>query len=700
MSLSDILGSALSGLGVSQAALRTVSNNIANVSTPGYARQRVSISTGVTAGQVNGVVVGEPHRVADRFLEGTVYRRAGDMGRADVTANYLDRLQSLLGAPGDVSALPARLDAISSSAIAMTAAPGSPQSVAVFTSNVEDAITTLQQLDRDVSGLRGDVESEVGYSVDRINGLLKQIHDLNESVSRLSGTGRSAAGLEDQRMIAVEELSGLMKVVVRPQPDGRLSLESASGAVVLDKRLRQLSYPVSGEGVSQPVYPVIDLRFADAAGQPGAATGEKLDSPAVGGRLGGLLDLRDRALPEFSEKLGALFAGMAETLNAVSNANTSVPPPASLEGRATALIGSDRHGFTGAATFAVTRADGTLIAKTRIDFDALGAGASVDDAVAAINAGLGGAATASFGANGTFSLRANGTGNGVVVAQDGNAPSSRGGMGFSHYFGLNDLVRSERSTLGPSGFTAEDPHGFGAGETAEIVLRDSTGRVLTRHTLTGSQGSTFGDLVSELNGSPLGRFGSFALDDRGRFRFEPDASVPGASLSIPSDSTNRHGTGLSFSAVSSLTGAASGLSLGKVRPDIMADAAKLPLARFQADATMGLKALGAADIRGASAFADQLGKARDLGKDGVVTLDRFSSLLLGRAGTQAAQAASALNAAATRRDDAVNRRDSYAGVNIDEELAQMVVFQNSYSAAARVITTASEMYDTLLGMIR
>ncbi|OWK28338.1 flagellar hook-associated protein FlgK [Sphingomonas mucosissima] len=700
MSLSDILGSALSGLGVSQAALRTVSNNIANVSTPGYARQRVSISTGVTAGQVNGVIAGEPHRIADRFLEGTVYRRAGDMGRADVTANYLDRLQSLLGAPGDASGLPARLDAISSSAIAMTAAPGSPQSVAVFTANVDDAITTLQQLDRDVSGLRGDVESEVGYTVDRINGLLKQIHDLNDTVSRLSGTGRSAAGVEDQRMIAVEELGGLMKVVVRPQPDGRLALESASGAVVLDKRLRQLAYPVSGEGVSQPVYPVIDLRFADSAGQAGASTGEKLDSPAVGGRLGGLLDVRDRALPEFSEKLGALFAGMAETLNAVSNANTSVPPPAGLEGRATPLVGSDRLGFTGAATFAVTKADGTLVAKTRIDFDALGAGATVNDAIAAINAGLGGAAIASFGANGTLSFRANGSGNGVVVAQDGNAPSDRGGLGFSHYFGLNDLVRSDRSTLGPSGFAAQDPHGFGTGETAEIVLRDSTGRVLTRHTLTGSGGPSFGDLATELNASPLGQFGTFAIDDRGRFRFEPDAAVPGASLSIPSDSTNRLRTGLSFSAISSLTGAAGGLALGKVRPEILNDATRLPLARFQADAAVGQKALGAADIRGATAFAEQLGKARDLGKDGVVTLDRFSSLLLGRAGTQAAQAASTLSAAAARRDDAVNRRDSYAGVNIDEELAQMVVFQNSYSAAARVITTASEMYDTLLGMIR
>ena len=66
---------------------------------------------------------------------------------------------------------------------------------------------------------------------------------------------------------------------------------------------------------------------------------------------------------------------------------------------------------------------------------------------------------------------------------------------------------------------------------------------------------------------------------------------------------------------------------------------------------------------------------------------------------QAAQANTSLNDAAARRDDAVNRRDSFAGVNIDEELAQLVVFQNSYSAAARVMTTATEMYDKLIRMV-
>ncbi|MFV0623243.1 flagellar basal body rod C-terminal domain-containing protein [Sphingomonas sp. ac-8] len=698
MSLNEIFGSALSGLNAAQAGLRTVSNNIANVGTAGYAREKVATTTAVTGGRVTGVAVGETTRVADRFLESTVYKRAGDVGKADATAAYLDRLQALLGAPGAESGLPARLDAISQSAIAMTASTSSVQAVAGFTADVQDAVASMQQLNDDVTILRGDVESEVGNSIDRINGLLVRIDDLNSTVSRLDALGRSSAGAVDQRNSAVEELSGLMKLTVRDQPDGRVTIETASGTTLLDRRLRLLSYPSSGEGVSQPDYPSIDIRFADASGQPGASTGDKIDSVAVGGRLGGLLDLRDRTLPAFSEKLGVLFGGLAQSLNAVSNAGTTVPPPSQLTGGQTALTGSDRLGFTGATTFAVTKADGTLVASTKVDFTALGSGATVNDAVAAINAGLRGVATASF-VDGKLTLQAKGSGTGMVVAQDANAPSTRGGAGFSQFFGLNDVVKSDASTLTPSGFIADDRTGFTAGETTEIVLRDASGRAVTRYSMTAAEGDTFGDLVSQLNDSSLGSFGSFALDDKGRIQFQPSASVPGASLSIPSDSTNRYGTGRSFSSIVGLTGTESGLSTAGVRPDVLADATKLPLARFQDGVAVGGKALGAADNRGATAFADQLAKAVDLGRDGVTTLERFSSLLLGNAGTQASQASDALADATARSTDAVNRRDSFSGVNIDEELANMVVLQNSYSAAARVMTSASQMYDTLIAMM-
>ncbi|WP_182912056.1 flagellar hook-associated protein FlgK [Sphingomonas cavernae] len=698
MSLNEILGSAMSGLAASQAGMRSVSNNIANVGTAGYARERVSLSTGVTSGRVSGVVIGEPERVADKFLESAVYRRAGDIGRSEAAASYMDRLQSLLGAPGAESGLAARLSAITTSASEMTGLQGSAQAVARFTGNVQDTIGQLNQLDRDVSGLRADIETELGYTLERANVLLRQVHDLNDEVARLDGLGRSSAGAADRRMIALEELSGLMKVNIREQADGRVTIDTASGQVLLDRRLRQLSYP-GGSGASQPTYPPVDIRFADANGNIGAATGEKIDSAAVGGKLGGLIDLRDRALPEFSEKLGVLFTGLAESLNAVSNAGTTLPPPASLVGRESGLIGTDRLGFTGAATFAVLGNDGTLIARTTVDFTALGAGATVDDAITAINAGLGPNATASI-VGGRLSISATAANTGVAIAQDAANPSNRAGLGFSQFFGLNDIIRSDSSALVPSGLIASDPHGFGAGETAEIVLRDSSGRTLTSYTLTGSVGPSYGDLVTELNTSPLGAFGSFAIDGRGRIQFQSTVAATGATVSVPSDSTNRFGTGRSFSTLSGLSGDSSGLSNAEVRPDILASTTRLPLARLQLGAAIGEKAIGAGDVTGATAFVDQLARAVDLGKDGVVTVERFSSLLLGRAGTQAAQAQSAFEDAAARMDDAVNRRDSFAGVNVDEELAQMVVLQNSYSAAARVMTTASEMYDTLIAMLK
>lgn len=698
MSLNEILGSAISGLAASQAGLRSVSNNVANVGTPGYARERVGLSAGVTNGRVSGVVVGEPERVADRFLENAVYLRSGDMGRAEAASSYLDRLQALLGAPDSEAGLPARLDAISSSAIKLTSSQSAAQNVAVFAGDVQDAIGSMKQLERDVDGLRADVESEVGYTVERINGLLSRIHDLNNTVAQLDGLGRSSAGAVDLRVSALEELSTLIQVTVRDQPDGRVTIDAASGVALLDKRLRQINYPSPGTGVAQPIYPAMDVRFADSAGQMGPATGDRLDSAATGGKLGGLIDLRDRSLPRFSEKLGVLFGGLAETLNAASNAGTTSPAPASLTGRSTGLVGTDRLGFTGTAHFAVVGASGTLVAKTAIDFASLGPAATVDDAVTAINAGLGGAATASY-SGGVLTIQANGAGNGVAIAQDANAPSDRGGVGFSHYFGLNDVVRSDDSTLVPSGLASGDPHGFAAGQTAEIVLRDASGRSLTKFTLSPPAGGTFGDVVNQLNAGPLGGFGAFALDSRGRVQFQPSASVPGAVLSIASDSTERFGTGRSFSALSGLTGASAGLSRGEVKADVLADPSKMPLARLDLNAAVGQRAIAPGDLRGATDLIDRLGAAIDLGKDGVATLERFSTNLLGGAGLEASRAEASRFDAEARRNDAATRRDSFSGVNIDEELAHMVVLQNSYSAAARVMSTATEMYDTLIAMV-
>ncbi len=698
MSLNQILSSAISGLSASQAGMQTVSNNIANVNTTGYARQKVSLATSVSGGQVTGVVVGEPSRVADKFLENAVYQRAGTSGRADVVNTYMDRLQSLLGSTTSTSSLTARLNAISSAVSEISGLNGSAQSIALFTGNIDDTLDTLNGLTKDVSSLQADVETDVGSTVDRANVLLQKINSLNDEVARLQGLGQSTSGVADQRMSALQELSGLMNVTVREQSDGRVFIDTASGQTLLDKRLRQLSYN-SGAGASQATYSSIDIRFAADDGTMGASTGEKIDSTSVGGKLGGLLDMRDRVLPQFNEQLGQLFSGLAETLNKVSNEGTTLPPPNTLTGQANGLTGSDRLGFTGKATFAVLGKDGTLVNKVTVDFDALGSGATVDDAIAAINAGLSPDATASIDAKGVMSITATSSSNGIAIAQDPDTPSDRAGVGFSQFFGLNNIVRSSTSALTPSGFTSTDPTGFASGQTAQIVLRDTNGKVLTQYTYTSTGSDSWGDLVSNLNSSPMAAYGSFALDDEGRVAFTANAASAGAAITIPSDSTNRSGTGLSFSALSGLTGNASGLASAQVDPAMLSDSSKVPLAQLQLDAAVGEKAVGAGDFRNATAFIDALAGNADFGKNGTKTIGNFANALLGGIGSAASQASDNYTDAAARMSDAVDRRDSYAGVNIDEELAQMVVLQNSYSAAARVMTTASEMYDTLIGML-
>lgn len=697
MSLNDILGSAQSGLLAAQAALKTVSSNVANVGTPGYAREQVGLSTRVVAGQTSGVIAGEPARVADRFLENSVYRRAGDVGRAQAESDYLDRLQALLGAPGGEGGIAARIDAVSSAATALTGLANSPESMGAFVSSVQDAVTSLQQLGQDSAQLKADVESEVGYTVGRINDLLAQIHDLNGTVMQLQGQGRSTAGAADQRMQALQELSGLIAVTVHDQPDGRITLDSADGAVLLDRKLRQLDYAMPGEGVAQGSYPPIAIRFAGASGAPGAPTGEQLAGAASGGKLGGLVNLRDHVLPDFGDRMGLLFGGMAEALNAASNAATAMPPPASLQGRATGLVGTDRLGFTGQAQFAVTDAKGTVLASTTVDFDALGAGATVDDAVTAINAGLGGAGSVALDARGVLTFSASGTGTGVAIGQ-GTPPADRAGNGFSQFFGLNDIISSPDSALVASGFSASDPHGFAAGQTASLLLRDAAGKPLAQATLAPAAGGTMGDLVNQLNASDIGRYGRFALDARGRFTFTALPGQAGATLSIPSDSTDRAGTGRSFTALSGLTGDWAGLGAAAVRRELVGDGTRLPLALLQPGVAVGSRALGGGDTGGALALVDALAARRDFAGHGTGSLESYTAGLMGGIGTTASTAAGRLSVAQARMTDAVNRRDGFSGVNLDEELAQMVVLQNSYSAAARVLTVTSQMYDTLLAM--
>lgn len=678
MSLSQILGTALSGLDAAQAGLRSVSTNIANAGTAGYARERVATTTNVVAGRGAGVVVGEPQRVADRFLERASYAATGDAARAGVVAEMLGRLDALLGAPDSASGIAALLGRVESEAALLAASDGGALAQGALREAAGDALGALERLGGDIAGLTGEASAELATGLTRANELLGEIHVLNDAVARGTATDQATAGPESRRAALVEELAGLVALDVRAQVDGRLNLDLPGGRPLLDRQLRLFDTPDHAEPVALAGSEPLRLRFAN-----GAATGDTLDAAALGGRLGGLLELRDGRLPALASETARMAQALAGTLNAASSAGTPVPAPNVLAGRTTGLVGSDPAHLNGTIVLAVIDRAGTVISRAAVDFSAY---ATLDDALGAINSALGGAASAAL-SDGRLALTATNPAHGVALAA-GEPPARRGGTDFAHFFGLNALVETGAAAPGP-GLAAGDPHGFAPGETAHLVLRDTTGRLLGEATLAPQPGGTWGDLVSALNGGPLGAQGSFALAEDGRIAFTPRAGSAGGAISIISDATNRHGTGASFTLLSGL--APHQATPPRLRPD----SGPLPLALLDPAALPGMRALGAGDLRG----AEGLVRALRAGAGGA-GLEMRAAALLGGIGADAAAASQRQATAEARRADAAQRRDAFGAVNIDEELAQMVVLQNSYGAAARIITTANQMYDTLLGMTR
>ena len=210
--------------------------------------------------------------------------------------------------------------------------------------------------------------------------------------------------------------------------------------------------------------------------------------------------------------------------------------------------------FTGDTTIAVTDPSGNLVSRIDVDFDAgtlsvdggspVSIGTTVGDFVGALNTALGSNGTASFN-NGELSIDASGS-NGIVVQDDASDPSSRGGTGFSQFFGLNDLFTSAASSITSTGLSASDPGGFNNG-TISLQLTGPSGQQGPTTSVTLNSSMTIGDVVNALNSA----FGGAASSrsHRAAAHQTPSGNYAGYSLGVTSDTTQRGTTGISVSAL-------------------------------------------------------------------------------------------------------------------------------------------------------
>ncbi|HEY0267248.1 MAG TPA: flagellar hook-associated protein FlgK [Rhizomicrobium sp.] len=709
MSLNGITASAISALKTNSAALSVVSNNVSNLNTPGYARRVVNEQTLSAGGQLQGVDIASVQRVTNQFLQQEQLAAGGGASQYDTMADLFSQLNGLLGGPGDNQSLATQLSNLSSAFATASQAPTSSASRTGMLNALNSLAGTFSNVSSTITSLQTQIDQQAVNSISSTNTMLKQIYDLNSQIKTANAGGDQASALLDQRDVALTNLAQVMGIKTSTNADGSVNVSTTDGVNLVSNTYAQLSYTGGAQNGAYGNITIQDVNPASgqAIGQP-----SPLDPHLDGGSLKGLIDMRDQVLGGLGQTLGNLAQQTAQAFNAQANANAAYPPPTSLTGRDTGLLGTDGLNFTGKTTLAVTDPTGKLVSRIDVNFSAgtlsvdggaaVSLGTTVASFTSALNTALGGNGAASF-ANGQLSISATG-GNGVVVQDDASTPSSRGGAGFSQFFGLNDVFQAQVPSLTATGLTAGDASGIAAGGVIKLALKGPDGDIAKNVSLTTTAGMTVGQIVSALN-TAMGGAATFTLGSDGSISSQTSALYPGYTLNVTGDTTQRGTTGMSFTQIFGLGATAqANQAVGfTVTPAVANNPARIGYATAAITPTTvaGDTIISAGDNSGAIALQNVITRSQSFHAAGGIaaqtaSLSDYAATFYQNLSTQS----NAVTANQTTQDDrlteAQSRVSAYSGVSLDEELTSLSSFQQAYAAGARILTVVDQLYQTLL----
>jgi flagellar hook-associated protein 1 len=718
MTLNSIMNIATSGLYASQRGIRTVTNNVANINTPGYIRLDHNQQARAGGSAAAGVEVGTVRRAADRFLQAASLAASSSAAGSGERFKYLDSLQGAFGDPTSESSLFGQLDKTLGSFEAAVLNPGSLTTRRAALSDMQALLSRITTLGQDVIAARSAADQNLGQQVSRVNTLLSEIAKTNSDIQR-SGVTDDLAGAKQRQSTLIDELATYMDIRTNERSDGTSEVRTSDGVVLAGYDHATLSFSPSPSGSS--TFNRIKVQYGS---DPQV---RELEPNLQTGSLRGLLDVRDRDLSEIAAGVGELAGGLTDALNAAHNQNATLPPLTRTNGIDTGLIASDDLNFTGKTTIGVIDANGVVKRKIDIDFDlgtlSVDGGAStslggppvptIGSFQAALNTALGTLATASF-SNGKLQLTASppvpatAPINGFAFDEPTTGASARGSKSFAHFFGLNDLVRAGTPPSFATGLSATDNHGLPASASVRLAVRAPNGEILVDRDIAIPSG-TIGDVISALNNvsTGVGLYGGFSLDTKGQIKWTPAPGQGDLKLDVLKDTGPRGDTTRSLGQLFGLSATAreTRATSVSINPDIASDPRKLSFARPDLSGiSVGQVGVGLADSRGAQALFD-VSRARleFTGPTGTtsraMSLTDYASSLGGDVGTRASQAESDQASATAFSTEAATRRSNVEGVNLDEELVKLTSYQQAYSAAARMIRAADEMYQALLNAV-
>lgn len=312
------LSSAGNSLSVYQNALTVIQNNVDNASTPGFASQQLRLAAmplDITGGLAGGVAGRGLQSSRDEYADEDVRRQMQASGQFSAQAQGTGSIQNLFDVTGN-SGVSAALSTLFQAFSAWSVNPSDPAARQTVLQGAGGVADSIQSLSKSLTSTSGQLDTQIGSTVDQINQLAKQVQQYN--VQRLREP-TSDPGSDAQLHANLESMAQLANITTFTAGDGTVTVLAGGGTpLVIGDRQYDLS-----SGVSVTTQPP-----ATNPGSPPSAhildnQGNDITNQIVSGQLGGILDVRNNVLGSIlgdAQHAGTLnqFAGnLGDTINTV-----------------------------------------------------------------------------------------------------------------------------------------------------------------------------------------------------------------------------------------------------------------------------------------------------------------------------------------------------------------------------------------------
>lgn len=654
-----------SAVAAQQQMLNTTSNNIANVGTDGYVRQRSQTYTSLLNYGVGETLT---QRLNNEFTQQEVWRDTSANSYYDTIYNQLASIDKYFSSESTGMS-----GAILNTFKSLQSAVNDPSSLAQrseFIGSCNNLTNRFNTLYQDIHSTQEFNSSRITEDVGVVNDILANIANLNKSIQAAMGDKSSVTyNLMDQRDAAIKDLSKYLDIRTVDQKDGvKLVTLSTGHSLVLEDGNHAVLSEVPGRldySNSQ-----ISITYKNTHGDKNSTT---LDSSTLGGELGGYLEVRTE-IEEAEKSLGQLAIAMADAFN---NANSkgvdlngnlggdifSIPP---------LTVAGSRIGTS--LTVEVNKGEGSNVttddfyieftSDTEFDVYTMKRDNSEKTLIASKN-------TRDLDSNNKLNL----TDYGIIITFDENAQNQNGDKFFfqptqAAAFNIKTEIKKESELALASAVKIEtDTDNFGKA-TAEIsaiynngFVDDSEDQIKLKNSVPayvivdqdGNYEVFSGDdfYIGTVLNSTEGKNILAALDPDYKTNFGFDISINGKvyagdrfGIQINSNGIGDNRNGLAMCAMQS--------------EDLVADSSR-----------NGIK----------QNFTE-----------------RYSMLTSGF-GTVVSNAQANATASEAKLAQSTDLYESTTGVSLDEEAANLVKFQQYYQAAARIISASQTVFDALISAV-